>query len=225
MVGPVQIHVLVSPPFMENTWILRREGGKECVVVDPGFQPQQIVRHIEAHGLNPALILLTHGHVDHIAGNSALKKRWPVLPIVIGTNDAVMLTDPAVNLSRLGGFPITSPPADRLVGEGDTVEAAGMSFQVLDLPGHSPGHVVYVFQGEGPTRIVGGDVLFEGSIGRTDFPGGDHALLVRGIRTKLFPFPDDTLVYPGHGEITTIGAERRGNPYCGEGLDGSRATC
>ena len=212
----MQINVIVSPPFMENTWILRREGDRRCVIVDPGFTPRQVVQFLERHDLTPDLILLTHGHADHIAGNQALKTEWPDLPIVIGAGDAPMLNDPIANLSGLGGVKVTSPPADQLLKEGDVVDAAGMSFEVFDLPGHSPGHVVYLLRGDLPLIVIGGDVLFEGSIGRCDFPGGDQDLLIDGIRTKLFCLPDETQVFPGHGDPTTIGEERLHNPFCGE---------
>jgi hydroxyacylglutathione hydrolase len=212
----VQIDVLVSPPFMENTWIVRLAGRPECVVVDPGFQPQQIVRFIRGNDLKPELILLTHGHVDHIAGNAEMKRQWPALPIVIGVDDEPMLSDPDANFSTMGGMPITSPPADRLLREGDIVAAAGMEFDVFDIPGHSPGHVVYLLRSQTPRIVLGGDVLFEGSIGRCDMPGGNMRLLVQGIREKLMTLPDDTRVYPGHGEVITIGQERRTNPFCGE---------
>ncbi|MSR60421.1 MAG: MBL fold metallo-hydrolase [Planctomycetaceae bacterium] len=210
----VLIDVIVSAPFMENTWIVRRADRPECVIVDPGFQPRQIVQFIEDRDLKPELILLTHGHVDHIAGNAALKEQWPELPIAIGTGDAHMLTDPDENLSSLGGMRITSPPANRLLREGDRVGAAGMEFDVLEIPGHSPGHVVYILRSDPPPIVLGGDVLFAGSIGRCDFPGGNQALLVRGIRQKLFTLPDETRVYPGHGDPTTVGVERRTNPFC-----------
>ena len=218
----VAIDVVVSAPFMENTLLVRREGAGECVVVDPGFQPDRIVSRLLQLKLEPVLILLTHGHADHIAGNVALKRHWPALPIVIGELDAVMLDDPMANLSGLANIAVISPPADRLVREGDIIGAAGLRCEVLDIPGHSPGHVVYVLKDESPMIVLGGDVLFEGSIGRCDFPGGDQELLLRGIRRKLFTLPEDTQVYPGHGEMTTIGVERRTNPFCGE--DSSRVT-
>lgn len=213
---PLRIEVIESVPFMENTLIVRREGRPDCLVVDPGFQPDKILAHLERHHLEPALILLTHGHVDHIAGNARLKQVWPSLPIFIGAGDAPMLTDPVANLSGLGGVSITSPPADRLLSEGERVEAAGLELSVLEIPGHSPGHIVYVLHSEQPAIILGGDVLFRGSIGRCDFPGGDQDLLLSGIRTKLFVLPPDTIVYPGHGPATTIGHEQRTNPFCGE---------
>lgn len=199
---------------MENTLIVRRPERNDCLVIDPGFQPQQIINSIRRQALNPAAILLTHGHVDHIAGNAAIRREWPEIPILIGERDAPMLTDAERNLGFLGGVAVTSPPADRLLVEGDKVVEAGFELEVLDMPGHSPGHVVYVLKSESPFLVFGGDVLFRGSIGRCDLPGGDQALLVGGIRQKLFSLPDDTVVYPGHGERTTTGREKRANPFC-----------
>ncbi|MDB5386572.1 MAG: putative metallo-hydrolase [Planctomycetaceae bacterium] len=216
MPDKIVIQVIVSKPFMENTLIVSKEGRTDCVVVDPGLEPGKILQHLELTGLEPALFLLTHGHSDHIGGNTAMKKRWPSVPLVIGAGDAPMLTDPILNLSGLAGFPIVSPPADRVVRDLEEFTAAGLTFQVREIPGHSPGHVVYLVQNTSPLVVLGGDVLFEGSIGRTDFPGGSLRVLLSGIREKLYCLPDDTIVYPGHGATTTIGSERRTNPYCGE---------
>jgi len=212
----LSIEVIVSPPFMENTLIVFRPDRNDCLVVDPGFQPQQIIDSLRRANLTPAALLLTHGHVDHIAGNAALRREWPDVPILIGARDAPCLADPRANLSGLGGVAVTSPPADRLLAEPDKVDAAGIELDVLDLPGHSPGHVVYLVRNESPLIVLGGDVLFQGSIGRCDFPAGDQQQLVDGIRTKLFSLPDDTIIYPGHGETTTVGHEKRTNPFCGE---------
>ena len=208
----LNIHTIVSMPFAENTYVLWRDGRTDCVVVDPGLEPELIQRSLADKLLRPMASLNTHGHADHIAGNAALKHAYPDAPLIIGAGDEPLLTDTNANLSAPFGFAIVSPPADRLVREGDGVDFAGLRFDVLDLPGHSPGHVAYVLAGQ-PTRIFGGDVLFQGSIGRTDLPGGDQELLLTGIRTKLFVLSDDTEVYPGHGPATTIGEERRSNPY------------
>jgi glyoxylase-like metal-dependent hydrolase (beta-lactamase superfamily II) len=187
------------------------------LVFDPGLEPDLILTFLQKHNLNPAALVLTHGHADHIGGNAALKEAYPEATILIGSGDAVMLEDAFANLSALFGIGLTSPPADRVVREGDQVELAGITLDVLDIPGHSPGHVVYLYQGN-PVVVFGGDVLFNGSIGRTDFPGGDTRLLLEGIQDKLFALPPDTVVYPGHGPTTTIGREKRTNPFAGEGL-------
>lgn len=210
----VEFACIVSRPFMENTWIVWRSGRSDCVVVDPGFEPRKITAFLESRGLTPALIALTHGHADHIAGNRALKAAYPELPIAIGEGDAHMLSDPEANLSGLASVPVTSPPADVLLREGDVVEQAGLRWLVREIPGHSPGHIVFI-DNDGPVPyVVGGDVLFQGSIGRTDFPGGDLDQLLDGIRRKLYVLPDETIVYPGHGDPTRIGDERTTNPYC-----------
>ncbi|MGD0040720.1 MAG: MBL fold metallo-hydrolase [Isosphaeraceae bacterium] len=159
-----------------------------------------------------AAILDTHGHVDHIAGNAALKQAHPDAPLVIGRHEIAALSDADINLSRPFGIPITSPPPDRLVDDGEKIEIAGFSFEVREIPGHSPGSVVFVCTTYDPPFVIGGDVLFAGSIGRTDL-GGDYEQLMSGIFAKLLNLPDQTKVYPGHGPATTIGQEKRTNPF------------
>ncbi|MBA2226156.1 MAG: MBL fold metallo-hydrolase [Thermogemmata sp.] len=209
----VQIVTVESAPFAENSYVLWVEGSNAALVVDPGFEPDVILDVLADRELTLAAILCTHGHVDHIAGNAALKQRFPSAPLIIGRGDAPMLTDPMLNLSGLFGFDIVSPPADRTVSDGEQLNLAGMSWDVREIPGHSPGHVVYILREPKPSLVLGGDVLFRGSIGRTDFPGGDFATLTAGIRRVLWPLPPDTVVYPGHGPATTIGHERRTNPF------------
>lgn len=211
----VNIQAIVSMPFQENSYVVWKTGRTDCLVFDPGFEPELILDFVRQEKLTPAALLLTHGHADHIAGNAALKKVFPEAPILIGEKDEEMLGNPWANLSAPFGMEVTSPPADRLLREGDRVAFAGIEMDVLDIPGHSPGHIVYVFRDE-PIQVFGGDVLFQGSIGRTDFPGGDGQLLCSGIREKLFTLSDDTVVYPGHGPETTVGREKRTNPFVGE---------
>jgi glyoxylase-like metal-dependent hydrolase (beta-lactamase superfamily II) len=208
----LQVRTIVSMPFEENTYVLWLTGRTEAVVFDPGLEPDSILDFLRAEGLTVVAILNTHGHADHIGGNEALKQAFPEAPLVIGAGDANMLKDADANLSGAFGIPILSPSADSTVGEGDVVEAAGLRFEVFDVPGHSPGHVVFVFR-DAPCRVFGGDVLLRGAIGRFDFPGGDKRLLLDGIRRKLFTLPDDSVVYPGHGPVTTVGHEKRTNPF------------
>ncbi len=209
------LEIIESVPFMENTFVANLEGRSDCLVVDAGLEPHKILEYLDARSLTPAAILCTHGHADHIGGNFALKERWPDCPIVIGEDEAPMLTDARLNLSGIFGTPVTSPPADVTLAEGDTYEAAGFELEVFKIPGHSTGHIVFVWHSE-PTYVFGGDVLMQGSIGRTDFPGGSFEKLAEGIHGKLFTLPDDTIVLPGHGPPTTTGHEKQTNPFVGE---------
>jgi len=215
MAGGLQIQTLVSMPFAENSYIVSLPGRTDCFVVDPGLEPELLLEYLKEAEFNVAAILNTHGHADHIGGNAALKKAYPQAPLIIGAGDADMLADADLNLSAPFGMAVVSPAADRLVREGDVVEAASVPLEVLEIPGHSPGHIVFVYRGP-PITIFGGDVLFRGSVGRCDFPGGDFDLLAKGIRSKLFSLPPDTVVYPGHGPVTQVGHERRTNPFLRE---------
>ena len=210
---PIQIVTVESEPFAENSYVVWRDGGTEAFVIDPGFQPELIQDVLDERGLKLAAIVNTHGHVDHIAGNAALKAAYPDAPILIGVLDAKMLTSAEVNMSAAFGMPVVSPPADRLVNEGETLTVAGIEMEVFDIPGHSPGHVVFLIRETKPFTVLGGDVLFRGSVGRTDFPGGSFELLKSGIVAKLWPLPPDTVVYPGHGPVTTVGREKKTNPF------------
>ncbi|MEQ8210503.1 MAG: MBL fold metallo-hydrolase [Lacipirellulaceae bacterium] len=213
--SPLKFLVVTSQLFEENCYIVHREASTACVVVDPGLEPDRIITVIEEAGLEPEAILLTHGHADHIAGNAGLLERWPGLPLIVGKGDATKLLDPVTNLSEGFGLGFTSPPATGTVREGDTLSYAGIAFEVLDTPGHSSGHVVFVARDSQQVLILGGDVLFAGSVGRTDFPDSDPAALFYSIREKLYKLPDEALVLPGHGPTTTIGREKRTNPFVG----------
>lgn len=218
-VSSPKIHItpIVSVPFEENSYILAVNGRDDCIVVDPGLEPEKIMTFLDKKRLTPTALLNTHGHSDHIAGNAALKQRWPDARIVIGTHEAAMLTDPKLNLSAMFGLPIISPPADLTVCDGQTFEAAGLQIRVLEIPGHTPGHVVYLIEDHTPPWVLVGDVIFAGSVGRSDFPGGDFTQLATGIRAKLFTLPAETILWPGHGPSTTVGEEKASNPFVGEG--------
>jgi glyoxylase-like metal-dependent hydrolase (beta-lactamase superfamily II) len=213
----LQIGTVESLPFSENTYVVHLEGRSDCLVIDPGFEPDAIIDYLAQHSLMPEAILCTHGHSDHIAGNAAMKKRWPACPLLIGAGDAEKLINPTLNLSAAFGFPVISPPADRTLREGERFSGAGIDFEIYETPGHSSGHVVFVTRQTSPWQVFGGDVLFNGGIGRTDFPDGSFEALRDAIHHKLFTLPDDTIVYPGHGTATTIGREKRTNPFVGVG--------
>ena len=216
MTQQIQVATIVSVPFEENAYIAQFEGKTECVVIDPGLEPEKIIAHLDDNGLVPAAVLNTHGHSDHIGGNAALKGRWPDCPLVIGAADADKLTDPAKNLSAAFGAGLVSPPADVVVNDKDTYSAAGLDLLVRTIPGHSAGHVVFIWGDPEPKLVFVGDVIFAGSIGRTDFPDGDYDQLSNGIRQILFALPDETALLPGHGPSTNVGQEKRDNPFVGE---------
>jgi hydroxyacylglutathione hydrolase len=213
-VSNYRIEPIISAPFSEVSYIVWIPGRSDALVIDPGFDTQSIVSLLNQHNLRPAAIINTHGHIDHIAGNRALKEAYPEAPLVIGQNESNLLTDVEANLSAPFGLPLTSPPADRLVADFETFEIAGLTFLVREIPGHSPGSVIYYCDQFDPPFVLGGDVIFAGSVGRTDL-GGDFQLLFSGIRSKLFVLPDSAVIYPGHGPSTTVGEEKRGNPYVG----------
>lgn len=215
LASPLLLGKVVSAPFDENTYVAHLTGRGDCLVVDPGFDPEAIFAYLDEHSLVPAAILCTHGHSDHIVGNAPLKQRWPDVPLVIGRGDAPKLIDPWGNLSAAFGASLISPAADRTVDEPDRFEAAGITLDVLATPGHSSGHVVFLCRQFTPWHVFGGDVLFRGSIGRTDFPDGDFDALRVSIHDKLFTLPDDTIILPGHGPATTVGREKRANPFVG----------
>lgn len=210
------IEPINSAPFDQVAYVAWRKGRTDAVVVDPGFDVEALLAVLQRQKLRAAMIVNTHGHADHIAGNAGLKAAFPDAPLVIGRHEAALLTDPDRNLSAPFGMPFVSPPADRLLDEGERLEVAGFSFLVREVPGHSPGSVVLLADQFDPPFAFVGDVLFAGSVGRADFPGGSAAQLLNGIRAKLLTLPDATLILPGHGPPTTIGQEKAANPFVGE---------
>jgi hydroxyacylglutathione hydrolase len=210
----LHIDTLVVGPFQVNCYILYTAPGAEAVVVDPGGDAEEIIALIDEKRLAVTHIFNTHGHGDHIAANGPLKELFPAARICIHPRDAHMLVSASANLSSAFGLNVTSPPADVALEGNTEITAAGITFSIEHVPGHSPGSICFVPQL--PTHMVfTGDTLFAASVGRTDFPGGSAPLLYTGIREKLLTLPDDTVVYPGHGVPTTVGREKASNPYVG----------
>lgn len=221
-------------PWGTNCYVVATGPGTECVVIDPGKDAadgvDQVVRE---HNLKPVSVLVTHGHVDHM---------WCVAPVA-GTYDATawihpsdrhLLTDPMMGMSREttamllgGGYEWAEPDDVRELADAQTLEIAGLEFVVDHAPGHTPGSVAFrspYAQQDISEVMFSGDLLFEGSIGRTDLPGGDHAQMLESLRTKVLTLPDDIVVLPGHGAQTSIGRERATNPFLLDLIDRGGAT-
>jgi glyoxylase-like metal-dependent hydrolase (beta-lactamase superfamily II) len=207
----MKVTIIPVTPLQQNCSLLWCERTLEAAVVDPGGDLDRILAAVEAHGISLIKILLTHTHVDHAGGTAALAKRLGI-PIEGPQRDDQFWIDMLPKQCEMFGFPPTDVfTPDRWLSHGDTVEFGKETLQVLHCPGHTPGHIVF-FHPEERLAIVG-DVLFKGSIGRTDFPRGDYDTLIRSIRERLFPLGDDVVFIPGHGPISTFGEERRGNPF------------
>ncbi|MGB2696718.1 MAG: MBL fold metallo-hydrolase [Candidatus Zixiibacteriota bacterium] len=205
---------LVVGDLQTNCYILGDEKTKEGVVIDPGGDPEDIEKVIQKEGLKIKYIILTHGHVDHIAALTELKKKTNAL-ILIHPADSDMLVDPTYNLSSFTGQDLICPKADRFLDEEDKVKVGGFELKVLHTPGHSPGGISLFVD----KMIFTGDTLFCEGVGRSDLPGASHTQLLESIKNKILLKPDDTVVYPGHGPETTIGEEKRNNPWIRGNLD------
>jgi hydroxyacylglutathione hydrolase len=213
----MNIQRLTVSAFQSNCYIVGNEETKEAIVIDPGDEGDRILAALQDAGLTTKLIVATHAHLDHVMAVSAVQAATGA-PFLMHPGDADALDYLPDIAQRMLGVDIPpAPPVDRWLAEGDSVEIDGIQLKVLFTPGHSPGSVSLLYAPPGERSVVfSGDALFAGSIGRTDLPGGDFNTLARSIREKLFTLPDNTLVLSGHGGPTTIGQERRTNPFVGE---------
>lgn len=210
----LQIKKFTFNPFAENTYVLF-DNSKECVVIDPGCyeksEQQELIEFIESNGLVVKKLLNTHCHIDHVLGNAFVKRKFNV-GLFINPIEEAMLRAVKSYASNYGFFQYEDSVADGFLTEKDVVEFGEQRLKILFVPGHSPGHLAFYDQHSG--SLIGGDVLFENSIGRTDLPGGNFNTLIASIHEKFFTLPDDVTVYCGHGEETSIGFEKRTNPFC-----------
>ncbi|MFD3003394.1 MBL fold metallo-hydrolase [Pontibacter toksunensis] len=209
----MKVTCLTFNPFQENTYVLH-DDTKECVVIDPGCYEKQereeLKNYIEENGLKVVRLLNTHCHIDHILGNKFVADTYKV-GLEIHREDEQTLRAVPTYAPSYGFQMYEEVLPSAYLKEGDVVTFGNTELQVLFTPGHAPGHVVFY---NGPEKIcIGGDVLFQNSIGRTDLPGGNFDILITSIKSKLFAMPDDVTVYPGHGPETTIGHERNKNPF------------
>ena len=208
----MKIDRLVLGVYETNCYVLRsNEAAADCLVVDPGLGAGELTKFIRDHKLNPVAVVLTHGHIDHIAGVAALRESYPDIKLYIHELDAEMLLDPGINLSGVMGSAFTTEPADVCLEDGSFVEQAGVKLQVLHTPGHTPGGICLYSREE--AIVFTDDTLFAESIGRTDFPGGSMSQLVKCIKQELCVLPGETIVYPGHGPSTTIAREKAHNQF------------
>jgi hydroxyacylglutathione hydrolase len=206
-----QIETFTLGPLEENTYLVYFPDEQAAVCIDPGDESAALTEALARRGLTLRHILLTHGHIDHVAGAFALA-RASGAPVAMHPDDRFMLEElPA--LGQLFGYgPLSVPTIDADLQGGERIAVGGTAIDILHTPGHSPGSVTFAL----PGHLFVGDLIFSGNIGRTDLPGGDEATLLRSVREKIWPYPDNTLIHPGHGQPTTVGVEKRMNPFLAE---------
>lgn len=208
---PLQIAVIPVTPFQQNCSILWETKTKQAAIVDPGGDVAMIQSALKQTGVTPVAIWLTHGHLDHAGGATELAEALSIPIIGPHEGDKFLLDDLPTSGLRFDIRDMRAVTPTRWLKDGDTVSLGDLTFAVAHVPGHSPGHVTF-FQKE-LRFLLAGDTVFAGSVGRTDFPYGDHATLIAGIGTKLLPLGDDVQFLPGHGPASTLGEERANNPY------------
>ena len=208
----MKIDYLILGGYQTNCYVLRQnDAAQDCLIIDPGLEADELLDFLDEQKLNPLAVILTHGHIDHIAGVTALRSRFPEIKLYIHKLDANMLSEPVNNLSTMTGAGFTTEPEDVSLQDGEEIDLAGVKLLVLHTPGHTPGGISLYSKQDGVVFV--GDTLFADSIGRTDFPGGSMSQLLNSVRLKLFTLPEKTEVYPGHGPATTIAAEKAHNPF------------
>lgn len=207
----MKFEIVPVTPFAQNCTVLWCEETRRAAVVDPGGDVERIAASLERHGLTLERILLTHGHLDHVGGTVEMRERYGV-PVEGPQEEDRFWLDGLPRQAQMFGFPHTDAfLPDRWLNDGDTVTVGNATLAVIHTPGHTPGHVVFFHE---PSRLaLVGDVLFAGSIGRTDFPKGDYQTLIASIKQRLFPLGDDVAFIPGHGPMSTFGDERIDNPF------------
>jgi hydroxyacylglutathione hydrolase len=210
-------HIVIPvTPYQQNCSLIWCETTRRAALIDPGGDEDRLLAAVEQHGLRLEKLLLTHGHRDHAGGAGLLSERLGI-PIEGPHQDDAFLLDALPQQSALFGFPhVDAFRPDRWLQDGDRVTVGELILEVLHCPGHTPGHVVF-YQPEARMAFVG-DVLFKGSIGRTDFERGNYRALIDSIRGKLWPLGDDVVFVPGHGALSSFGQERRTNPFVGDGV-------
>ncbi len=202
------LETMVVGPLGVNCYIVGDEKARQAIVIDPGGNPRDIINAIQRHQVKVTAIVNTHAHFDHVIALTEVRAATGA-PFMLHADEAKILAA-AQSSSAMFGLAIRQPaPPEQWLTEGDTVSVGALTLTVLHTPGHTPGGICLSFD----KGVIVGDTLFQGSIGRTDFPGGDYATLMRSIRDKLLTLDDETLVYPGHGPATTIGEERQINPF------------
>jgi glyoxylase-like metal-dependent hydrolase (beta-lactamase superfamily II) len=206
----MKLEVLVVGMFEVNCYLYWDETSKDGIIIDPGDEEELIINRVEELGINLKAILLTHGHGDHIVAVEAVKKKYSI-PLYIGNGEEELLKNPSANVSALIGHPIVAPAPDYLVDDEQLLTFGSINLKVLSTPGHSPAGVCYLDENEG--LLFTGDTLFWNSIGRSDFPGSSHEILMKSIYSKILTLPDSIKCFPGHGPKTTVGAERENNPF------------
>jgi hydroxyacylglutathione hydrolase len=210
----VQVQSFVFNPLQENTYVLY-DDTKSCVIIDPGCyeaaEKKALEEFILDQGLTVSMLLNTHGHVDHVLGNAFVQERFKT-KLYIHPKDEQTFKSTKVFAPMYGFYQYDEATIDGYLSETQPVTFGNQSLQVIFVPGHAPGHVA--FYSEASKVLIGGDVLFYNSIGRSDLPGGNHDTLIDSIHQKFFTLPDDVTVYPGHGPETTIGFEKQTNPFC-----------